>query len=84
MCCWGAPQVLKLVEAQRPVTRQMWVTHMLPVGLFMAMSLQLGNYVYLKLTVAFIQVPCLGLLGVTAVRACSGSVVGACGQASCP
>mmetsp|Transcript_27077 Transcript_27077/g.68122 ORF Transcript_27077/g.68122 Transcript_27077/m.68122 type:complete len:400 (+) Transcript_27077:201-1400(+) len=46
---------LKLVEAKRPVSRRMWITHMLPVGLFMALSLQLGNYAYLELTVAFIQ-----------------------------
>lgn len=47
--------VLRLVERKRSVSRRMWVTHMLPVGLFMALSLQLGNYAYLKLTVAFIQ-----------------------------
>uniref|UniRef100_A0A061SM30 Drug metabolite transporter superfamily n=1 Tax=Tetraselmis sp. GSL018 TaxID=582737 RepID=A0A061SM30_9CHLO len=48
-------QVLCLVEAKRQVSARMWLTQIVPVGLFMALSLQLGNYAYLELTVAFIQ-----------------------------
>jgi len=37
------------------VTFRFWVTRILPVGLFMALTLHFGNLVYLYLTVAFIQ-----------------------------
>ena len=44
-----------MVPAKQTVTRQMWLTQIVPVGLCMALSMQLGNYAYLELTVAFIQ-----------------------------
>ena len=37
------------------VTLRFWCTRILPVGLFMALTLHFGNLVYLYLTVAFIQ-----------------------------
>ncbi|GAB4814468.1 hypothetical protein N2152v2_001514 [Parachlorella kessleri] len=47
--------VFNLVEAKRTVTLRFYVTKMLPVGLFMALTLHFGNLVYLYLTVSFIQ-----------------------------
>lgn len=51
LCC----RVLKIVEAETVVTFDFWVKRILPVGLFMALTLWTGNEVYLYLTVAFIQ-----------------------------
>ena len=48
-------QVFKLVEAKRTVTLRFYVTKMLPVGLFMALTLHFGNLVYLYLTVSRFQ-----------------------------
>ena len=48
-------QVVRLVEAKKVVTFRFWCTRILPVGLFMALTLHFGNLVYLYLTVAFIQ-----------------------------
>ena len=50
-----AAQVLRVVEAKRVVTLRFWVVRILPIGLFMALTLHFGNLVYLYLTVAFIQ-----------------------------
>jgi len=48
-------QVLRIVEAKKTVTLRFYATKILPVGLFMALTLHFGNLVYLYLTVAFIQ-----------------------------
>ncbi len=37
------------------VSPRFYITHMMPVGLFMALTLWTGNNVYLYLTVSFIQ-----------------------------
>jgi len=47
---------LHLVEAKRSITPQFYFMKFLPVGFFTAMTLMLGNLVYLHLTVAFIQI----------------------------
>lgn len=50
-------QVNCLLTRQLPpqVTSRYWLTHIMPVGFFMALSLWAGNAVYLYLTVSFIQ-----------------------------
>lgn len=48
-------KVLKVVEANKQLTWSFYLTHIMPVGLFMALTLAFGNLVYLYLTVAFIQ-----------------------------
>ena len=48
-------QVLGLVEVKHQVTWQFYVTRIMPIGLFMALTLYMGNVVYLYLTVSFIQ-----------------------------
>ena len=48
-------QVLKWVEVKRQLTWRFYITRILPVGLFMALTLHFGNVVYLYLTVSFIQ-----------------------------
>ena len=48
-------QVFKFVEAKKTMTWRFYCTKILPVGLFMALTLHFGNLVYLYLTVAFIQ-----------------------------
>lgn len=48
-------QVFKVVEAKKQVTGKFYVTRILPVGFFMALTLHFGNVVYLYLTVSFIQ-----------------------------
>ncbi|KAK9835408.1 hypothetical protein WJX81_007686 [Elliptochloris bilobata] len=50
-----ACRVVKLVEVKRTLTWNFYVTRILPVGFFMALTLQFGNLVYLYLTVSFIQ-----------------------------
>jgi hypothetical protein len=47
---------LKLVEAKKVVSWNFYITSILPVGLFMALTLHFGNLVYLHLTVSFIQI----------------------------
>jgi hypothetical protein len=47
--------VLKVVDAKKSMTLSFYCTKILPVGLFMALTLHFGNLVYLYLTVAFIQ-----------------------------
>jgi len=51
LCC----RVFNLVEAKTPVSMHFWMTKIMPVGFFMALTLWTGNEVYLYLTVAFIQ-----------------------------
>lgn len=51
----AACQVLKVVDAKKSMTLNFYCTKILPVGLFMALTLHFGNLVYLYLTVAFIQ-----------------------------
>ena len=57
-------QVFKVVDCRRTITWGFWATKILPVGLFMALTLHFGNVVYLYLTVSFIQ-----MLKVRLVRA---------------
>lgn len=51
-CCWAGAQVLRLVEAKRSLSWRFYITRILPVGLFMALTLHFGNLVYLYLTVS--------------------------------
>lgn len=44
-----------MVEVKRTLTWNFYVTRILPVGFFMALTLHFGNLVYLYLTVSFIQ-----------------------------
>lgn len=60
--------VLRLVPAEKPVSLHFFATRMLPVGFFMALTLMLGNTVYMFLSVAFIQMlkaftPVITMLG---------------------
>jgi hypothetical protein len=48
-------RVFRLVEARRAVTPRFFAVRIMPVGLFMALTLHFGNLVYLHLTVSFIQ-----------------------------
>ena len=48
-------RVFRLVEARRTVTPRFFAVRIMPVGLFMALTLHFGNLVYLHLTVSFIQ-----------------------------
>lgn len=48
-------KVFKLVDANKEFTWYFYLTRIMPVGLFMALTLAFGNLVYLHLTVAFIQ-----------------------------
>ena len=48
-------QVFRLVEVKRQLSAHFYLTRILPVGLFMALTLHFGNIVYLYLTVSFIQ-----------------------------
>lgn len=52
LCC----RVFGFVEAKAVIPFAFWRDKVLPVGLFMALTLWTGNQVYLYLTVAFIQV----------------------------
>lgn len=56
-------RVAKAVDARAPVSRQLWLCRILPVGFFMAATLWAGNLVYLYLSVSFIQVRNCALLG---------------------
>lgn len=47
--------MFKWVEVKRQLTWRFYLTRILPVGLFMALTLHFGNVVYLYLTVSFIQ-----------------------------
>ncbi|EFJ49210.1 hypothetical protein VOLCADRAFT_120797 [Volvox carteri f. nagariensis] len=51
ICC----RVLRVVETHAIVRLRFWITKILPIGFFMALTLWTGNEVYLYLTVAFIQ-----------------------------
>ena len=44
-----------MVEVNRVLTWNFYLRRILPVGLFMALTLLCGNLVYLYLTVSFIQ-----------------------------
>ena len=59
-------QVFKVVEVNRVLTWNFYLRRILPVGLFMALTLLCGNLVYLYLTVSFIQMlkarPCICML----------------------
>lgn len=48
-------QVLRVVEIKRKMTIRFYMLRIMPVGLFMALTLHFGNTVYLYLTVSFIQ-----------------------------
>ena len=48
-------QVFGLVEPNAPMSARLWMRAVLPVGLFMALTLQLGNLAYLYLSVSLIQ-----------------------------
>lgn len=47
---------LKLVEANKKISWGFYAKKIMPVGLFMALTLAFGNLVYLYLTVSFIQI----------------------------
>lgn len=51
LCC----RVFKVVPCKRRVANDFYFTNMVPIGLFMALTLYLGNLAYLYLTVSFIQ-----------------------------
>lgn len=56
--------MLRVVEIKRTMTMRFYMLRIMPVGLFMALTLHFGNTVYLYLTVSFIQmlkVICIGL-----------------------
>lgn len=48
-------QILRLVEVKHTITPRFYMMRMMPVGLFMTLTLYFGNKVYLYLTVSFIQ-----------------------------
>lgn len=48
-------KVFKLVDIKHHMTSRYYLTRIMPVGLFMALTLYCGNVVYLYLSVAFIQ-----------------------------
>ena len=43
------------MEAKKSISAHFYMTRIVPVGLFMALTLHFGNVVYLYLTVSFIQ-----------------------------
>ena len=47
--------MLHVVEMKRTMTLRFYMLRIMPVGLFMALTLHFGNTVYLYLTVSFIQ-----------------------------
>jgi hypothetical protein len=47
--------ILKFAEAKAQISWHYYATRIMPVGLFMALTLWTGNLVYLYLTVSFIQ-----------------------------
>ncbi|KAK9787492.1 hypothetical protein WJX73_004769 [Symbiochloris irregularis] len=51
LCC----KVFRVVEVKQALTWHYYCTRIVPVGLFMALTLYCGNVVYLYLSVAFIQ-----------------------------
>lgn len=51
----GLVQVFHVVEIKRTMTVRFYMLRIMPVGLFMALTLHFGNTVYLYLTVSFIQ-----------------------------
>lgn len=55
VAAWLCCRVFKVVEANKSMTLKFYVTHVMPVGLFGALTLAFGNLVYLYLTMAFIQ-----------------------------
>lgn len=46
---------LRLVDANKQLSIEFYIKHIMPVGLFMALTLAFGNLVYLYLSVSFIQ-----------------------------
>ena len=48
-------QVFRWVDARKTISLRFYMTRIVPVGLFMALTLHFGNVVYLYLTVSFIQ-----------------------------
>ena len=58
------------------MTFKYWVTKMLPVGFFMALTLWTGNAVYLYLTVSFVQMLKVGIT--IGLRLWVGVWVGGC------
>ena len=53
--CMCGVQVLRLVQIKTGMTLRFYMLRIMPVGLFMALTLHFGNTVYLYLTVSFIQ-----------------------------
>lgn len=51
LCC----HVLKIVEAKQSMTSRFYLTKLMPVGFFMALTLTSGNQVYLYLSLSFVQ-----------------------------
>lgn len=49
-------QVFNLVPSRTPMTAKDYATHVMPVGLSMALSLFFGNLSYLYLSMSFIQI----------------------------
>lgn len=52
---WLVVRVLKLAESEVQISTRFYLTNVLPVGFFMALTLWSGNTVYLYLTVSFVQ-----------------------------
>ena len=55
------------LDKSRDISPRWYCTHILPIGAFAAISLALGNYTYLYLSVSFIQmlkaaVPCVTMI----------------------
>ena len=55
------------LDKSKDITLRWYVKHVLPIGAFAAISLALGNYTYLYLSVSFIQmlkaaVPCVTMI----------------------
>ncbi|GBF93366.1 drug metabolite transporter superfamily [Raphidocelis subcapitata] len=70
---WLACRVFDFAEARAQVSPVFFLSNILPVGLFMAMTLWSGNAVYLYLTVSFIQMlkaftPVITMLALFAAR----------------
>ena len=75
-------QVLRVVEAKKVVTLRFWCMRILPVGLFMALTLHFGNLVYLYLTVAFIQMLKVAAAGRAMFISCCARKRWCCPQAA--
>lgn len=63
-----------MVDAKRVVTWHFYFTKIVPIGLFMALTLHFGNLVYMYLTVAFIQMLKVGIYDCLNMHISDGSV----------